>query len=329
LLVLGTLLLLFNCKNVKYALQQANGQLKVLRKAVPVSKILADPNTPDSTRQKLLLIEEIRQFAIDSLGLKNTKNYQKVYDQHGKPLLKLVIASDKYELKPLKWKFPFIGTFEYKGFFNFDDAYKLETELKTKNYDTYISDVAAWSTLGTFKDPILSEMLYQDSGNLADLIIHEMVHSTIFIKNNHALSENLANFIGKHGALAFLQHKYGASSPQLNEYLDDLRFSDAHEQLMGQASKILNSYYQSEAFRMSAKKDSLKNIQLMLLKSQRDSLLQQYNRQIRRNFVPNNAYYVGYLTYHAKQNEFEDELKNIFKNDFRKYLNSLKSRFNK
>lgn len=319
----------YHCKTISYAWAQARGQLHVLRKAVPVAEIINNKNTPDSVRNKLLLIENIRQFAIDSLGLKNTKNYQKMYDQKGQPILKVVIASEKYALKALKWKFPIIGSFEYKGFFDFSEAEKLENELIAKGYDTEISDVAAWSTLGWFKDPILSSMLFQDEGHLADLIIHEMTHSTIFIKNQHELNENLANFIGKYGALAFLKAKFGADSPELTNYLEDLSFSEVNENFLSGASKELQKYYESDYFIKSNQKDSLKNQKLTEIKKRRDSLLVANQRVVRSTMVPNNAFYVGYLTYHSKQNEFEQELKNTYKNDFKKYLNELKQRYSK
>jgi predicted aminopeptidase len=318
---------LYNCSSIKYALAQAGGQWKVLRKAVPVKQLLADPNLPDSTKQKLLLIGQIRQFAIDSLGLKDTKNYQKLYEQHGKPILKLVIASDKYQLKALQWKFPIIGSFDYKGFFDFEEADKLEKELQHKGYDTQISDVAAWSTLGWFKDPILSSMLDYDIGSLADLIIHEMVHSTIFIKNNHELNENLANFIAKYGAEAFLIHKFGLEANELKEFKDELQFSDQLEQLLVLQSAQLQVFYNEPSFLVAQQKDSLKLGFLKNLKLKRDSLFEAYQRVPKRNILPNNAYYVGYLTYHAKQKSFDKELNTKYLGNFKAYLKELKNRY--
>ena len=50
-------------------------------------------------------------------------------------------------------------------------------------YDTKIDEVNAWSTLGWFKDPILSSMLNRSAGSLAELIIHELSHIRI---SNHS-----------------------------------------------------------------------------------------------------------------------------------------------
>jgi predicted aminopeptidase len=54
--------------------------------------------------------------------------------------------------------------------------------------------------LGWFTDPILSKMLMRSEGDLANLIIHEMSHATIFVKDSIEFNENLATFIGDRGA---------------------------------------------------------------------------------------------------------------------------------
>jgi predicted aminopeptidase len=59
-----------------------------------------------------------------------------------------------------------------------------------------IRNPGGWSTLGWFTDPILSGMLKRNEGDLASLIIHEMVHATIFVKDDVDFNENLASFIG-------------------------------------------------------------------------------------------------------------------------------------
>ena len=45
------------------------------------------------------------------------------------------------------------------------------------------------------------------------------------------------------------------------------------------------------------------------------------------NNLPNNAYFIGYLTYQSKQNQFKDEFKVKFKQDFNKYLKYLKQQY--
>ena len=69
----------------------------------------------------------------------------------------------------------------------FFDKQKADNELlslKNKGYDTDLYAVSGWSTLGFLQDPILSQWLLYSEGKLANLIIHELTHSTLYVKNN-------------------------------------------------------------------------------------------------------------------------------------------------
>ena len=61
---------------IVYGIRQGYGQAKILIGAKPVEEFIQDPGYPDSLKAKLLLIGEIRKFAIDSLGLNDTDVYQ-------------------------------------------------------------------------------------------------------------------------------------------------------------------------------------------------------------------------------------------------------------
>src|SRR5258706_4607841 len=94
---------------VLYGLEQALGQLSVIWKARPAGEMLNDPLFPDSLKTKLRWIEADRALAIDSLGLKDTKNYKTVYDQKGEEVLWVVTACEPFQLKPKLWECPIIG----------------------------------------------------------------------------------------------------------------------------------------------------------------------------------------------------------------------------
>jgi hypothetical protein len=49
--------------------------------------------------------------------------------------------------------------------------------------------------------------------------------------------------------------------------------------------------------------------------------------QLNDNNLPNNAYFIGYLTYQSKQNMFKEAFKDKFKYDFNRYLKSLKQQY--
>jgi predicted aminopeptidase len=70
--------------------------------------LFRDPTFPDSLKARLELINEIRKYAIDSLGLKDTENYKTLYDQKGEEVMWVVMASEPFALKPKEWTFPVV-----------------------------------------------------------------------------------------------------------------------------------------------------------------------------------------------------------------------------
>jgi predicted aminopeptidase len=306
---------------ISYGLDQLRGQLRIIYQAEEVDEIISDPETPDSLRQRLLFVEKVKQFAIDSLGLKASKNYTTIYDQHSKPVLLVLTASAPFELKAYKWKFPILGEVPYKGFFEFEKGYKEEKELISNKLDTDLGEVSAWSTLGWFRDPILSGMLKRSDGELAELIIHEMLHATVYIKNKADFNENLASFVGEQGAVRFLSGL--ADSSKLAEYLFRKNDYDLFSHYMLKASVKADSIYKNfknkpETEKIKIKKllmdeivDSLKIIPFH--KPQRFSGL-----FIKREM--NNAYLMNFIRYDSKKDEMEKELRDIFKNNLRAFI---------
>ncbi|MFN8344506.1 MAG: aminopeptidase [Spirosomataceae bacterium] len=334
LLALAAILLILGIyyrELVSYGYMQAKGQLSILFNTRPVSEVLTDPALPDSLKQRLRLIGEIKQFAVDSLGLDSSGSYTEFFDQKGKPILWVITASEKYRLVPKEWRFPIIGTFAYKGFFDSTRAGTEEQALVAAGYDTQINEVSAWSTLGFFKDPILSSMLYRGEGSLANLITHEMTHGTLFVKDNLELNENLANFVGDYGAVRFLSAKYGKNSPQLEKYEFRKRYNDAISQHIVRGASELDSLYKTFSPKLSAsQKDTLKTRKIREIVMHSDTLLgglvgKKYAWRSKK--LPNNAFFIGYMTYHSRQNQFKTEFETRFKGNFRNYLLYLKAKY--
>jgi predicted aminopeptidase len=138
-------------------------------------------------------------------------------------LAAIVSGSAKDSFKRYEWRFPVVGSVPYKGFFNADDARREALKLKKKDLDVWIRPVDAFSTLGWFSDPLYSFMRDYTPDRMADILIHELVHATIFIKNNIQFNEELAEFIGSEGARLYMKMRYGDSSPEI----ENMAYSDA------------------------------------------------------------------------------------------------------
>ena len=64
-LVVGVvILLIWQQELVSYGIMQAKGQIKVIWNARPIDDLLADSQVPDSLKQKIRLVQEVKQFAI-------------------------------------------------------------------------------------------------------------------------------------------------------------------------------------------------------------------------------------------------------------------------
>ncbi len=338
IILLTISLLIWQKSWVSYLYQQAKGGLDVAFNTRPLSEVLQDKSVPDSLKKRILFIQEVRKYAIDSLGLQdNPKVYQTLFDQQGKPLIHLLTVAEPYKMGAVLFEFPivgwFIGNFTYKGFFDSTAAYQEQKIWKSKGYDTEMGQAIAYSTLGWLPEPILSNMLYYPDGKLASLIIHEMTHGTIFVKNDHETSENLANFIGDYGAKRFLKFRYGVDSKQFKRYGQSRIFRDLFIKHLNRGTLKLDSLYRTFQPNLSSQyKDSLKYALIEKIERSQDTIYSKLSNlpkyQFNRKDLPNNAYFVSFKTYNSKQNEFESIFKNQFHNDFEHFLKYLKEKYN-
>ncbi|WMJ73221.1 aminopeptidase [Cytophagaceae bacterium ABcell3] len=332
LLLLVVVLLAVFYESVWYGLNQARGQMNILFSAKPIEEFLSDEHYPDSLKNKILLVQELREFSFDSLGLKRNANYTTLFDQQGKPILWIVTASEPYELKAKEWCFPILGCFSYKGFFEYEKAVKEADKLKAKGMDVSIDEVEGWSTLGWFKDPILSNMLNRSVGNLANLIIHELTHGTLYVKNNVEYNENLASFVGDQGALIFLEQKYGVDSKEYEQYLNGKEMHEAYSQRVLRNGERLDSLYNSFSADLEiGEKERLKQALLKDIRGDLQEFFDSYKKVNPRFYAKveklNNTYFLDYRRYRQKQDMFEQEFREKFDSDFKRYMEYLKDTY--
>ncbi len=319
---------------VDYGMRMGQGQLKILMGSKKIERYLEDPHYPDSLKQKILLIQEIKKFTVDELGFQPSPNYKKLYDQKGKPMMYVVTGSEKYALKPMKWKFPIVGEVTYKGFFTKEEANEEAARIEKLGYESRIRIVNAWSTLGWFRDPIMSSMLEESPGDIAEVIIHELSHGTIFIKNNVDLSENLANFIGDKGAHLFLQYKYGISSPEYKEYIESASDYEKFSMHFIQSAKMMDSLYATPGFIQAdtIQKKALKQQYIEMVVAGIDTITFFDPLRFKNKFkekLPNNATFIVFRQYNSMQDVFEAEFQKEGKGDLKKYIDFLIRKYNK
>lgn len=323
--VILLILILWNWELVVYGARQGYGQVRIVWGARPIEEYINNPQFPDSLKDKLKLIQEIRKYAIDSLGLKDTKNYKTLFDQKGEEIMWVVQACEPFELKPKMWDFPIVGSMPYKGFFEKQKALDEKARLEKEGYDISVRNPGGWSTLGWFTDPILSDMLKRNDGDLASLIIHEMVHATIFIKDNVDFNENLASFVGDTAAYYFLASRYGKDSQQFTQYVQEDQDYRKYSRHILRGTQSLDSLYKSLKSEepVEIKKQKKETMILHIMNSVDTLSLFRPRKANAKGRLPNNTYFMSYHLYQARQDNFKEELDNDFGGNLKRYIKHL------
>ncbi len=329
-IIIGGILIVWNWSLIYYGIRQGIGQFEIIWNARPVEEFMEDPFFPDSLKSKLKLIEDVRKFAIDSLGLKDTENYKTLYDQKNSEVMWVVQACEPFALVPKQWHFPIVGSVPYKGFFNKAKALDLRKELEEEGYDVSVRNPGGWSTLGWFTDPILSGMLDRTEGDLASLIIHEMVHATVFVKDDVDFNENLADFIGDTAAYDFLRYRFGRESNEYMTYLHQDQDYRKYTKHILRGTRSLDSLYKTmQPSDLIDKKKRQKDAMIFKIISAIDTLqlYEKRNSAALKKRLPNNTFFMSYRLYKSKQNIFEEELDKKFKGDIRAYVLYLSNQY--
>jgi predicted aminopeptidase len=197
---------------VRYVVRAGIEEARILLARRSIAALVADPTTDAATRAKLGLVLAARGFAADSLGLSAGKTFT-AYARVRRDTLVLLLSASRYDrLAEKLWRYPVVGQVPYQGFFDFDQASREARRLEQTGMDTYIRPASAFSTLGWFNDPLLSTTVREDSVELAATVIHEILHTTVFIPGQVDFNESFANFVGYRGAEAYF-HSRGDSAP--------------------------------------------------------------------------------------------------------------------
>ncbi len=230
-----------------YITRQAHGQLEILVGQRAVGPIIeGDSLGPDEAR-KLLVVEEVREYAVRVIGLAPSDNYTTFYDTRGKPVSYAVSGCRTDCFENYIWSFPIAGSFPYKGFFSREDALAEARIIEQEGYDSTVREIAAYSTLGWFRDPVFSNMLRRSEADLVALVFHELTHGSVFAPDSTDFNEEMATFVGVRAALQFLATRYGGASRELAraqaQFHDDELFDDFMRALYAR----LDAIYKSDA----------------------------------------------------------------------------------
>ena len=229
--------------DVSYLAHGACSEIRLLLNRKPIESVLEKKDLKPAVRSNLELVLEVRRFADDNLGLNVGGAYKTVTAVDKSAVSWVLMAAQPDQLTPYTWYFPIVGSVPYKGYFKLAQAQAASASMEDQGLDTFIRPAVAFSSLGYFNDPLLSNLLGLDHVVLAGVIIHELFHRTYFLASNVMFDESAANYVGSRGAIAFFDHLKGPNSEDSaiarSVLQSDLKFGVF---LAGEEKKLLALY---------------------------------------------------------------------------------------
>lgn len=230
-----------------YLAHVTSGQLGVIKDAIEAEEALLRAELSDTDKEKLRYISEVKRFAETEIGLKPTCNFSTYLLRERKPLTWTVIAVRRDSFEPKTWWFPIVGIASYKGFFDESMAFAERDGLRDAGYDAVVWPAGAYSTLDWFCDPVLPTMLDYGNAKLADLIIHELTHGTIYVSGDTEFNESLADFVAHAASPIFLERKFGPGNAADGSFAADLAAEAKMNKAIRQLYERLAAIYDAAA----------------------------------------------------------------------------------
>ena len=311
-IIWAVLILILFCSgcDLAYLFHAAAGQFRLLNDSIPIEEALNKGSLTPVQETRLRLVARIKDFGEKELGLKKTGNYETVYLCSPLRPIYAVSAAPKDRLIQKTWWFPIVGDMPYLGFFDLESAKEERGRLIKEHLDVSLSVADAYSTLGWFKDPVTLNLIEGSTPDLVETILHEMTHTTLYLKDQSAFNEGLAVLVGKVGAFRFFQDVFRPSHPFTEEAKgsieDERLFSRFLATLMDKLEHLYNSpitYQEKLARREEIFAGSLEEFKRIRERFKTDRFINFGKKPL------NNAYILSVGLYHRNFDLFEAVLK--------------------
>jgi predicted aminopeptidase len=300
----GVVVILTGCRTADYYGQAMSGQMEIWRKQVPVEEVVAKGDEETEIRRKLALIQDLRVFADESLGLPAGDDYTKYADLGREHVVWNVVATPEFSLESKSYWYPVVGSLEYRGFFKEEDALVFAGELAEQGYDVYVGGVDAYSTLGWFADPVLNTFMRYTDTELAELVFHEFTHRRLFVSGETAFNEAMATAVSEEGTRRWLKATNDPKGlARYGERLD--RRAQVYREITATRSE-LESLYESSISEEAMREQKL--IAMTDLQDRLRSLSEGWGRRMKKAWLertPNNAILNATATYYEHVPRFE------------------------
>jgi predicted aminopeptidase len=169
-----------------------------------VERLLADPATAPDLAARLRAARRLVGFAAEELALPVGRSYGS-YVELGRPYVTWTVsAAPELSVEPIVWCFPVAGCVSYRGYFSEPAARRFAHRLERRGLDVEVGGVRAFSTLGWFRDPLLSSFVALPESELAALLFHELAHRRLYVKGDTTFNESFASLVEEEGVTRWL-----------------------------------------------------------------------------------------------------------------------------
>lgn len=209
-----------------YYWQSISGHMKLVNAARPIPEWLADAETPEALKLRLLLAQRMRSYASAELALPNNASYTQYADLKRRAAVYNVVAAPELSLTLERWCFPVVGCVGYRGYFDEEEAKAFAATLPP-TLDVAVYPVPAYSTLGWTNwlggDPLLNTFIGYPEGELARLVFHELAHQLLYVQGDTVFNESFATAVERIGGQRWLAEQAEAPAREAYEAFDARR----------------------------------------------------------------------------------------------------------
>jgi predicted aminopeptidase len=224
-----------------YLLQSAQGQLALMSKREPISRVIDKASTPPALRAQLEAVAAIRDFASRELGLPDNGSYRSYADVGRRYVVWNVVAAPEFSVDAKQWCYPIVGCVAYRGYFVERRARRFAGRLRGQGLDVTVGGVAAYSTLGHFNDPVLNTMMGWNDIELAAIIFHELTHQLLYVPNDSSFNEALATTVEEEGVRRWL-HAQGRDRDLANHRVQRQHYAEVIDLLSATRAELRAVY---------------------------------------------------------------------------------------
>jgi predicted aminopeptidase len=228
---------------VGYFVRAGWSEARILLARQPIADLLARPDTAPALRERLALTLAVRAFAADHLGLRVGDSYSTFAEIDGDATVWVLSAARRDRLDAHTWWYPLVGRVPYRGFFARDAAERAGRRLAARELDVEVRSAVAFSTLGWFADPLLSTAAEGSVVEVAETLIHELFHATLYVPGKAAFNESAATFVGHRGAIAYFCGGPGAQAEACAEARREWARTRARGRVLGRLADRLRRLY--------------------------------------------------------------------------------------